>query len=100
MLSEQDDVDIHAMKRQGMTISEIARRIDRDQKVLAAFAKYDGVSAVACRTRSNKRKPVSKPSLQARTGGSVRASPGLRPLRSCSARSSCARCRRSCSPLR
>lgn len=26
MLSEEDAVDIHALKRQGMTISEIARR--------------------------------------------------------------------------
>ena len=32
MLSEEDDVDIHALKRQGMTISEIARRTDHDRK--------------------------------------------------------------------
>ena len=32
MLSEEDDVDIHALKRQGMTISEIACRTDHDRK--------------------------------------------------------------------
>lgn len=30
MLSEEDDADIRALKRQGMTISEIARRTDHD----------------------------------------------------------------------
>lgn len=30
MISEWDDVDIHALKRQGMTISESARRTDHD----------------------------------------------------------------------
>lgn len=31
MLSEDDDVDIHAIKRQGMTISEIARCTAHDR---------------------------------------------------------------------
>ena len=53
MLLEQDDVDIHAIKRQGMTIRDIARRIDHARNVFAAFAKHDGVSMVACRTRSD-----------------------------------------------
>ena len=37
MLSEEDDVDIHALKRQGMTISEIARRTDHDRKTVRAY---------------------------------------------------------------
>ena len=37
MLSEEDDVDIHALKRQGMTISEIARRTGHDRKTVRAY---------------------------------------------------------------
>ncbi len=37
MLSEEDDVDIHALRRQGMTISEIARRTDHDRKTIRAY---------------------------------------------------------------
>lgn len=41
MLSEEDDVDIHASKRQGMTISEIARRTDHDRKTIRAYLNGD-----------------------------------------------------------
>jgi transposase len=37
MLSEEADVDIHALKRQGMTISEIARRTHHDRKTIRAY---------------------------------------------------------------
>ena len=37
MLSEEADVDIHALKRQGMTISEIARRTNHDRKTIRAY---------------------------------------------------------------
>lgn len=37
MLSERSSVDIHALKRQGMTISEIARRTDHDRKTIRAY---------------------------------------------------------------
>ena len=43
MLSEEDDVDIHALKRQGMTISEIARRTDHDRKTIRAYLAGDRV---------------------------------------------------------
>ena len=43
MLSEEDDVDIHALKRQGMTISEIARRTDHDRKTIRAYLVGDRV---------------------------------------------------------
>lgn len=37
MLSEEDDVDIHALNRQGITISEIARRTSHDRKTIRAY---------------------------------------------------------------
>lgn len=37
MISEEDHVDIHAFKRQGMTISEIARRTNHDRKTIRAY---------------------------------------------------------------
>lgn len=43
MLSEEDDVDIHALKRQGMTISEIARRTDHDRKTIRSSPARDRV---------------------------------------------------------
>ncbi len=46
MLSEEDDVDIHALKRQGMTISEIARRTDHDRKTIRAYLVGDRIPGV------------------------------------------------------
>jgi transposase len=43
MLSEEDDVDIHALRRQGMTISEIARRTNHDRKTIRAYLNGDRV---------------------------------------------------------
>ena len=37
MLSEEDDADIHALKRQGMTINEIARRTDHDRETIRSY---------------------------------------------------------------
>ena len=37
MLSERSSVDIHALNRQGMTISEIARRTHHDRKTFRAY---------------------------------------------------------------
>ncbi len=45
MLSEEDHVDIHALKRQGMTISEIARRTDHDRKTIRSYLAGDRVPA-------------------------------------------------------
>lgn len=36
MLSERSSVDVHALRRQGMTISEIARRTHHDRKTVRA----------------------------------------------------------------
>src|SRR5665811_556244 len=46
MLSEEDDVDIHALKRQGMTVSEIARRTDHDRKTIRSYLAGDRVAGV------------------------------------------------------
>lgn len=50
MLSEEDDVDIHALKRQGMTISEIARRTQHDRKTIRAY--LSGVRTPGKRART------------------------------------------------
>lgn len=50
MLSEEDDVDIHALKRQGMTISEIARRTGHDRKTIRTY--LTGKRAPGLRGRS------------------------------------------------
>ena len=50
MLSEEDDVDIHALKRQGMTISEIARRTGHDRKTIRAY--LSGQRSPGARQRS------------------------------------------------
>lgn len=40
MLSERSSVDIHALKRQGMTISEIARRTHHDRKTFRGSSDF------------------------------------------------------------
>lgn len=50
MLSEEDDVDIHALRRQGMTISEIARRTNHDRKTVRAYLAGDRVPGQRQRT--------------------------------------------------
>ena len=46
MLSERSSVDIHALKRQGMTISEIARRTHHDRKTIRAYLNGERVPGV------------------------------------------------------
>jgi transposase len=46
MLSERSSVDIHALKRQGMTISEIARRTHHDRKTIRAYLNGERASGV------------------------------------------------------
>jgi transposase len=51
MLTRKEDVDIHALKRQGMTISEIARRTGRDRKTIRAY--LNGDRTVGVRKRAS-----------------------------------------------
>lgn len=46
MLSERSSVDIHALKRQGMTISEIARRTNHDRKTIRSYLNGERASGV------------------------------------------------------
>ena len=41
MLTQEEDVEVHALRKQGWTISEIARHIGRDRKTVRAY--LDGV---------------------------------------------------------
>ena len=37
MLTQEEDIDAHALKRQGWTISAIARHLGRDRKTVRAY---------------------------------------------------------------
>ena len=37
MISQEEDVDAHALRRQGWKISAIARHLDRDPKTIRAY---------------------------------------------------------------
>jgi len=55
MLTQEDDVDVHALHRQGWTISAIARHLGRDRKTIRAYVCGDRVAgerASSTRTRS------------------------------------------------
>ncbi len=41
MLTQENDVDVHALKRQGWTVSAIARHLGHDRKTIRAYL-YDG----------------------------------------------------------
>jgi transposase len=53
MLTEEDDVEIHALAARGWTVSAIARHTGRDRKTVARYLKGEGgrqgrVPAVSC----------------------------------------------------
>ncbi|MGZ4620813.1 MAG: IS21/IS408/IS1162 family transposase [Frankiaceae bacterium] len=50
MLTREDDIDVHALRRQGWTISAIARHLGRDRKTIRAYlaGRQAGVRAPAC----------------------------------------------------
>ena len=37
MLTREEDIDVHALRRQGMSISAIARHLGRDRKTIRAY---------------------------------------------------------------
>ena len=50
MLTREDDVDAHALRKQGWTISAIARHLGRDRKTVRAYLNQDtGTGAAATR---------------------------------------------------
>jgi predicted transcriptional regulator len=44
MLTREDDVDAHALHRQGWTISAIARHLGRDRKTIRAYLRGELVA--------------------------------------------------------
>jgi predicted transcriptional regulator len=49
MLTQEEDVEIHALQQRGWTISEIARHTGRDRKTIRAY--LDGVRQPGVRLR-------------------------------------------------
>lgn len=56
MLTQEDDVDVHALARQGMSISAIARHLGRDRKTVRAYLAGDRVAG--------QRKPAAPDSFE------------------------------------
>ena len=50
MLTREDDIDVHALRRQGWTISAIARHLGRDRKTIRAYLAGDREAGVRART--------------------------------------------------
>lgn len=50
MLTREDDIDVHALRRQGWTISAIARHMGKDRKTIRAY--LSGSRRAGERTRS------------------------------------------------
>ena len=47
MLTEEDDVEIHALARRGWSVSAIARHTGRDRKTVAKYLAGQGAGAGA-----------------------------------------------------
>jgi transposase len=50
MLTREDDIDVHALRRQGWTITAIARHLGRDRKTIRTYLAGDRVAGVRART--------------------------------------------------
>src|SRR5690606_41605636 len=46
MLTREEDIDAHALRRQGWTISAIARHLGRDRKTIRAYLNNERVAGV------------------------------------------------------
>ena len=60
MLTREDDVDVHALRRRGWTISAIARHIGRDRKTVRAYLNGDRVAGRARRGRAGSVRAVRR----------------------------------------
>ncbi|MGW1341367.1 hypothetical protein ACWCOV_09965 [Kribbella sp. NPDC002412] len=49
MLSREEDIDAHSLRRRGWTISAIARHLKRDRKTIRAIWTASGLPASAVR---------------------------------------------------
>ena len=50
MLTREDDIDVHALRRQGWTIAAIARHLGRDRKTIRAYLAGEREAGVRART--------------------------------------------------
>jgi len=50
MLTREDDIDVHALRRQGWTITAIARHLGRDRKTIRAYLAGNRVAGVRARS--------------------------------------------------
>jgi transposase len=50
MLTREDDIDVHALRRQGWTITAIARHLGRDRKTIRAYLSGERAAGVRART--------------------------------------------------
>jgi len=50
MLTREDDIDVHALRRQGWTITAIARHLGRDRKTIRAYLAGNREAGVRART--------------------------------------------------
>ena len=46
MLTQEDDIDAHALRKRGWSISAIARHLGRDRKTIRAYLSGDGTAGV------------------------------------------------------
>lgn len=53
MLTREEDIDVHALRRQGMSISAIARHLGRDRKTIRAYLEGDRVACVRKRAEDD-----------------------------------------------
>ena len=49
MITREEDIDAHALRRQGWTISAIARHLGRDRKTIRAYLRGDREAGVRAR---------------------------------------------------
>ena len=62
MLTREEDVDAHALRKQGWTISAIARHLGRDRKTVRAYLNgnrdhHARADTLRCGTTQHHRKP-------------------------------------------
>ena len=60
MLTREDDVNAHALRRQGWTISAIARHLDHDRKTIRAYLNGERVAGVRARSGPDPFEPFAE----------------------------------------
>ena len=53
MITREEDIDAHALARQGWTISAIARHLGRDRKTIRAYLRGDREAGVRARAAAD-----------------------------------------------